>query len=76
MSPSTKSRISASVWATPTAMAIPLPWFSRRRMVRSPRPRAISTVPSVEPSETTRISPMRGVAASTESTSARVSSSL
>ncbi len=69
MSPSTKTRTGASVWATPMAMARPLPWFSRRWMVRSPSARAIATVPSVEPSETTRISSIAGVALRTDRTS-------
>jgi hypothetical protein len=69
MSPSTKSRIPASVWATPTAIARPFPWFCRRWIVRRPSERAISTVPSVEPSETTSTSSIDGVALRTERTS-------
>ena len=76
MSASTKRRISASVWATPISIALPFPWFWRRWMVRSPSERAISTVASVEPSETTRTSPTEGVALSTERTSRRVAPSL
>ena len=76
MSPSTNRMTSASVWATPIAIALPFPWFCRRWMVRRPSERAISTVPSVEPSETTRTSWIDGVALRTERTSCRVASSL
>jgi hypothetical protein len=76
MSPSTKVRIAASVCATPTAMAMPLPWFWRRWMVLTPCERAILTVSSVEPSETTSTSWKRGVAWRTFRTSESVSASL